>query len=138
MKKLLILASLFSILISCKKVEKMPLDPHIIANEHILLDKKQYEHKDYKGIMLGFDKDILYGFTGINNFNAKFEIKDNRLVVDIIGITLAAGSKEEMKIEREILNALQYNTKFEITKDGIKLTDKLGKVHEFKRTKILK
>ncbi len=132
MKKILILACFFSLIISCNRIEKRPIDKNILATEKIVLDKKEYEHKDYKGITLGFQKDIVYGYTGINFFNSRYEIKDGKLITHGINMTLAAGDPKATKIEHEILDLLRYNKKFEITRESVKLTDKSGKIHEFR------
>ena len=47
-------------------------------------------------------------------------------------MTLAAGDPKATKIEHEILDLLRYNKKFEITRESVKLTDKSGKIHEFR------
>lgn len=129
MKKFLI-AFCFLSFISCQKVETKPIDTGIIASESILLDKKEYISTN-SITTIGFMKDKIYGFTGINNFNADYIIKDNRLVIDRMGITLATGSPNEIKIEREFLDILNNNTKFEIKDKSIEITDKNGKIHKF-------
>lgn len=117
MKKILILISILTFTISC-----------------ISVNNKEYVYKEHKNITLGFKNNKIYGYTGINVFNGNYEIKDGKLIVNHIGITLASSSPEKVKIEREFLDLLNYNKKIIIKNNGIKIIDKNGKIHIFSET----
>lgn len=47
----------------------------------------------------------IHGYTGVNIVNGEFEQEGRRLSLETLGVTMMAGSDEDMKLERSILDA---------------------------------
>lgn len=100
-----------------------------------LLNKESILNKEYKlkntrykdlNISLKFGNDILYGYSGVNNYNSKYEIKNSRLYIYETAITLRMAEDEKMNLETEFLDLLKDNDKIEIKNNQLILLTKKG------------
>lgn len=88
-----------------------------------------------RAITLGFDKERIFGSTGINRFFGNYDIKNGQLIVKYVGVTLAAGSNQQRIEEFKILGALEENKVMRVDSNKLIMTDKYGASIEFIKVK---
>lgn len=114
MKKILILVmALFFALVGCTSVSSIDCNCKNINSINYIYGK---EYKlDYSNITITFEKDKVYGLSGINRYFTSYEIKeDGTISFKPIATTLMAGDPELMDRERKYLNFLKDAYKINI------------------------
>lgn len=86
-------------------------------------------------ILIGFDGDNFYGFSGVNNYFGRYERSGSKLKLERMGATLMAGPTRLMEMEQNFFNELDSVKSYEQTKDCLILTLKDGKKLVFKENK---
>lgn len=70
-------------------------------------------YKDKK-ITIGFTKDRVYGFGGVNRYFGLYKIVNNKIVFENFGATRMAGQKDAELSELVFLSALQDNKEIKL------------------------
>lgn len=86
-------------------------------------------------ILIGFDGDNFYGFSGVNNYFGRYERSGSKLKLERMGATLMAGPTRLMEMEQNFFNELDSVKSYEQTKDCLILILKDGKKLVFKENK---
>lgn len=118
-----------------KKVEQK-VEKEVKVTKQLLIGK-EFEHKKYRQLSIGFNDERIYGSTGINRFFGDYNIKDEKLFVKALGLTRAAGSDEDMALEDMMLKIIEDNKEMKYNpNDGtLKMITKQGYVHTFQELK---
>lgn len=123
MKKIAMTVLTATVLLSCTGIEMPKTKREIIKqeftmfNQNSLVDKEfiveTEAYKDMK-ITIGFSKDRVYGFGGVNRYFGFYKVVNNRLVIKNLGVTAMAGKKEHQIAELAFLTALENNKEIKL------------------------
>lgn len=128
MKKIAVTILATTFLAACSSIE-MPVAKNIVKNNVVKEElKKIFSHNDLVGrefivetetykskkITIGFTKDRVYGFGGVNRYFGVYKIVDNKLVFENFGSTRMAGKREDELAELAFLTALQDNKEIKL------------------------
>ena len=87
------------------------------------IDLLTLNDKNIKLPTLEFSQKRLYGFSGVNNYNADYVLNNDKVNIGIMRATLMAGISEDAnKIESEFLNSLNNAKTFSIDKNSNELS----------------
>lgn len=86
-------------------------------------------------ILIGFDGDNFYGFSGVNNYFGKYEKKGSKIKLDRMGATLMAGPDRLMEMEQNYFTQLEEVKSYQVNGDSLILTLDSGKQLVFKENK---
>ncbi|WP_297404898.1 META domain-containing protein [uncultured Cetobacterium sp.] len=103
---------------------------NLTGKEYVLV-----QENGIPNILIGFDGNNFYGFSGVNNYFGKYEKKGSDLTLERMGSTLMAGPEALMKMEQNYFNELSQVTSYKQTTDSLVLTLKSGKQLIFKENK---
>lgn len=157
MKKYLIIAVASLFVVSCNNIDnfnknekldvvkiinleenkvKQKVEKEVKVTKKILIGK-EFEHKKYRQLTIGFNDDRIYGSTGVNRFFSDYDIKNEKLYIKVLGLTRAAGSDEDMALEDMMLKIIEDNKEMKYNPDDgtLKMITKQGYVHTFQEIK---
>lgn len=60
----------------------------------------------------------IHGYTGVNVVNGEYEYAGHKLILSGIGVTMMAGPAEDMKLERDILDAFAGISSARLSDEG--------------------
>lgn len=123
MKKIAMMVLTATILLSCTGVNLPKTKREIIKqeftmfNQNSLVDKEFIvETEAYKNmkITIGFSKNRVYGFGGVNRYFGFYKVVNNKLVIENLGVTRVGGKKENEIAELAFLTALENNKEIKL------------------------
>lgn len=94
----------------CKrKVKTKQVTPMDIRDKKMILSELNGKKTNHQKVYFTFDssKNLMYGKSGCNNFNATFKLNNNKLEVSQGAGTLMACDDESMRLEQEVSTVLQ-------------------------------
>ncbi len=86
-------------------------------------------------IHISFEKDRVFGFSGVNNFFGNYSLKKDVIKLGPLGSTLMAGPMDQMEKETYILSVLNNAKKIIFEKNNIIITSEDNKTLTFKFNK---
>ncbi len=129
MKKVIILLSMILVVGACTNVQTQKQGPKAIENIVQVVDR-EYELSNIfagQGLTLGFDdQGRVFGYSGLNRFFGKVEIKDGKMKVSTLASTRMGGSREALIREDQYLSLLNSMTKIEEEEGKLILTNDMG------------
>lgn len=136
MKKIFIFLTAIVFLAGCTTTPKRSNIPTPVASiqavsegEYVLITPFPESH-----LTLGFDEEgRIFGFSGINRFFGKADINNGTIVIEPLGYTKMAGSKDRMIIEDQYLTMLKSAKTIEFKNDSLILTTERGETLIFNR-----
>lgn len=124
MKKIIMSVLAVSTLFSCTGIELPKTKREIIKQEFALFSQNSLvdrefvvvENEAYKNIKItiGFSKNRIYGFGGVNRYFGFYKIVNNRLIIENLGVTKVAAKKENEVAELAFLTALKDNKEIKL------------------------
>lgn len=124
MKKIIMSVLAVSTLFSCTGIELPKTKREIIKQEFALFNQNSLvdrefvvvENEAYKNIKItiGFSKNRIYGFGGVNRYFGFYKIVNNRLIIENLGVTKVAAKKENEVAELAFLTALKDNKEIKL------------------------
>lgn len=93
-----------------QEFEKVFNQNELVGREFIV----ESEHYKNKKITIAFDKERVYGFSGVNRYFATYKIVNNKLVFGNFGMTRMAGKKEDQLAELAFITALKDNKEIKL------------------------
>lgn len=118
MKKVAMTVLTATVLLSCTGIEMPKSKRDIIKQEFTMFNKNSLVDKEFiveteayknKKITIGFSKDRVYGFGGVNRYFGLYKVVNNRLIIENLGVTTMGGKKEDQIAELAFLTALENN-----------------------------
>lgn len=136
MKKIIILmTTLILFCISCTTVEKTNTNMEI-TDSTWKLEKILNEKIEMNNITLSFitkDKKIS-GKSAVNNYFGGYESNENKIKINVVGLTRMAGPEKEMNLEQKYIETLAQMEKIEI-KNNKMILEGNNKKLEFSKIK---
>lgn len=83
-------------------------------------------------ITINFTKNRIGGFSGVNNYDGQYKIKNNSILSASVATTLMAGPEEKMDIEQSFFDILQSFPKINYNRTSLILRNNKGEVWTFK------
>lgn len=90
-----------------------------------ILENKSFLFTENKNITISFDKEKVFGFSGVNYFMGFYKISKNNITFKDIVTTMMAGKIKDMSNEDTFLKNLNNSNKFYLENDTLFLGDKL-------------
>ena len=117
-------------LVGCTTLQETKVDsPQVVANvtEVTNIEYNLINIFPGQGLTVGFDDaGRIFGYSGLNRYFGKADIKDGRIVVDPLASTKMGGSREALIREDQFLTLLKSMTKISKTGDKLILTNTKG------------
>lgn len=124
MKKIAMAILATTVITACSNID-MPMSKNNalkqevqkIFNHNELVDREfivETEAYKDKKITIGFTKDRVYGFGGVNRYFGIYKIVNNKIVFENFGSTRMAGKRENELAELAFLTALQDNKEIKL------------------------
>lgn len=130
MKRVMILITMVISLMGCTTLQETKVDsPQVVANvtEVTNIEYNLINIFPGQGLTVGFDDaGRIFGYSGLNRYFGKADIKDGRIVVDPLASTKMGGSREALIREDQFLTLLKSMTKISKTGDKLILTNTKG------------
>ncbi|MDO5788024.1 MAG: META domain-containing protein [Fusobacterium sp.] len=130
MKRVMILITMVISLVGCTTLQETKVDsPQVVANvtEVTNIEYNLINIFPGQGLTVGFDDaGRIFGYSGLNRYFGKADIKDGRIVVDPLASTKMGGSREALIREDQFLTLLKSMTKISKTGDKLILTNTKG------------
>lgn len=140
MKKILILGIIAGALTACTDVEvpfmsSAKTESSTSSSTSVFVNlKEQLNGREFfivtegynKKTSIGFDKNRVYGCSGINRYFTNYQISNNKIVFSEFGLTRMGGSQEEMTRELQFLDILRDNKNIRLSGDTLILTSNEG------------
>ncbi|MBM6690366.1 META domain-containing protein [Fusobacterium mortiferum] len=130
MKRVMILITMVISLVGCTTLQETKVDsPQVVANvtEVTNIEYNLINIFPGQGLTVGFDDaGRIFGYSGLNRYFGKADIKDGRIVVDPLASTKMGGSREALIREDQFLTLLKSMTKISKTEDKLILTNTKG------------
>lgn len=110
-------------LISCTSIEMPKSKRDIIKQEFEMFNQNELVNREFivetetykdKKITIGFSKDRVYGFGGVNRYFGTYKIVNNKLIIENFGTTKMAGKKDDELAELAFLTALKDNKEIKL------------------------
>ncbi|MEF9932764.1 MAG: META domain-containing protein [Cetobacterium sp.] len=105
MKKIIFLLLLTLGILGCNNIDKKEKEVEIskiMDNEYTLVS----EYKDL-GITINFDKDRVYGFSGVNRYFGNYKIDGDKIKIGPLAGTRMAGPIQSLQKEQKYLKQLE-------------------------------
>lgn len=130
MKRVMILITMVISLVGCTTLQETKVDsPQVVANvtEVTNIEYNLINIFPGQGLTVGFDDaGRIFGYSGLNRYFGKADIKDGRIVVDPLASTKMGGAREALIREDQFLTLLKSMTKISKTGDKLILTNTKG------------
>lgn len=130
MKRVMILITMVISLVGCTTLQETKVNsPQVVANvtEVTNIEYNLINIFPGQGLTVGFDDaGRIFGYSGLNRYFGKADIKDGRIVVDPLASTKMGGSREALIREDQFLTLLKSMTKISKTEDKLILTNTKG------------
>ncbi|MGL5124009.1 MAG: META domain-containing protein [Fusobacteriaceae bacterium] len=126
-KKILILFAMMIFLITGCSSLSFKNNTSVIGNTYTLISP----YVD-SSINISFKKEMIFGFSGVNNFFGNYTVKKNIVKFGPLGSTLMAGPMDKMEKEKYILSILNNSNKLTYENNNIIITSKDNKSLTFK------
>ena len=114
MKKIAILMTMIISLVGCSNLQEKPKDVPQNVSSSLEISNVEYTLINIfpgQGLTVGFDEaGRIFGYSGLNRFFGKVEIKDGKMVVDPLASTRMGGSREALIREDQYLTLLKIIT----------------------------
>lgn len=110
-------------LISCTSIEMPKSKRDIIKQEFEMFNQNELVNREFivetetykdKKITIGFSKDRVYGFGGVNRYFGTYKIVNNKLIIENFGTTKMSGKKDDELAELAFLTALKDNKEIKL------------------------
>lgn len=110
-------------LISCTSIEMPKSKRDIIKQEFEMFNQNELVNREFivetetykdKKITIGFSKDRVYGFGGVNRYFGTYKVVNNKLIIENFGTTKMAGKKDDELAELAFLTALKDNKEIKL------------------------
>nr|WP_307775785.1 META domain-containing protein [uncultured Cetobacterium sp.] len=129
MKKILMVLSMAAFLFGgCSNL--MVPEKKLTGKEFILV-----QENGIPNIIIGFDSDNFYGFSGVNNYFGRYEKSGKSIKLERMGATLMAGPERLMDLEQNYYKELETVKKYSVKGDELTLITDDGKKMIFKENK---
>lgn len=115
------------------KEEVKILKANEMVGREFIIETEEYKAKK---LTIGFTKDKIFGFSGINRYFSKYKISNNKLIIDNIGVTKVAGNKEKMVSELKFLSLLRDNKEIKLEGDYLILISNEGLELKFRDIRV--
>lgn len=99
---------------SKKEIIKQEFDifnQNALVGREFIVETEEYKDKE---ITIGFTKDRVYGFSGVNRYFGLYKVENNKLVIENLGVTRMAGRRDEELAELVFLTALKDNKEIKL------------------------
>ena len=130
MKKVIILITMMISLVGCATLQETKVDSPQAVESVVEVTNIEYNLINIfpgQGLTVGFDDaGRIFGYSGLNRYFGKADIKDGRIVVDPLAPTKMGGSREALIREDQFLTLLKSMTKISKTGDKLILTNTKG------------
>lgn len=91
-------------------------------------------YKDMK-ITIGFEKDRVYGFAGVNRYMSSYKLNGNKISLTAVASTMMAGPEKNMKAEDAYLKMLNNSDMIMLDGNMLTIKTKNGESLMYKQTK---
>lgn len=130
MKKIILSMAILFSMIGCSNLEKkQEVLPQTINSvmEVVNVEYNLINIFPNQGLTVGFDEaGRIFGYSGLNRFFGKAEIKDGTIKVDPLASTRMGGSREALVREDQYLNLLKSMTKIQKENGNLILSNENG------------
>jgi heat shock protein HslJ len=130
MKKTLIFVTVILAMIGCTNLQSSKQNYPQYVNSIIEISNKEYELINIfsnQGLTLGFDEQgRIFGYSGLNRFFGKVQIKNGVMEVEALASTRMGGSREALIREDQYLSLLKSMTKVEQKNGELVLSNEKG------------
>ena len=137
MKKIAILMTIVISLLGCTNLQGKKQDPSQNVNTVLEVANVEYNLVNIfpnQGLTVGFDEaGRIFGYSGLNRFFGKAEIKDGGLKIDPLASTRMGGAREALIREDQYLSLLKSMTKITMENNQLILTNENGEQLIFER-----
>ncbi len=135
MKKTLIFVTVILAMIGCTNLQSLKQNYPQYVNSIIEISNKEYELINIfpnQGLTLGFDEQgRIFGYSGLNRFFGKVQIKNGVMEVEALASTRMGGSREALIREDQYLSLLKSMTKVEQKNGELVLSNEKGEQLKF-------
>jgi heat shock protein HslJ len=130
MKKIAILMTMIISLVGCSNLQEKPKDVPQNVSSSLEISNVEYTLINIfpgQGLTVGFDEaGRIFGYSGLNRFFGKVEIKDGKMVVDPLASTRMGGSREALIREDQYLTLLKSMTTITKKENNLILSNEKG------------
>ena len=130
MKKIAILMTMIISLVGCSNLQEKPKDVPQNVSSSLEISNVEYTLINIfpgQGLTVGFDEaGSIFGYSGLNRFFGKVEIKDGKMVVDPLASTRMGGSREALIREDQYLTLLKSMTTITKKENSLILSNEKG------------
>lgn len=130
MKKIAILMTMIISLVGCSNLQEKPKDVPQNVSSSLEISNVEYTLINIfpgQGLTVGFDEaERIFGYSGLNRFFGKVEIKDGKMVVDPLASTRMGGSREALIREDQYLTLLKSMTTITKKENSLILSNEKG------------
>lgn len=130
MKKIAILMTMIISLVGCSNLQEKPKDVPQNVSSSLEISNVEYTLINIfpgQGLTVGFDEaGRIFGYSGLNIFFGKVEIKDGKMVVDPLASTRMGGSREALIREDQYLTLLKSMTTITKKENSLILSNEKG------------
>ena len=146
MKKILILCTLVLALTACTTAEISDKISSLKSGVSKVTDtilpnlKQELNGREFKilgdeynkEVIIGFEGDRFFGYSGINRYFGQYEINGGKLVIENMGTTKMDGKEQDMILELKFLTILKDNKSIKLEGDKLILISNEDFKLEFK------
>lgn len=137
MKKIAILMTIVISLLGCTNLQEKKQDPSQNVNTVLEVANVGYNLVNIfpnQGLTVGFDEaGRIFGYSGLNRFFGKAEIRDGGIKIDPLASTRMGGAREALIREDQYLSLLKSMTKITMENNQLILTNENGEQLIFER-----
>lgn len=130
MKRVMMLITMVISLVGCTTLQETKVDSPQVVESITEVTNIEYNLINIfpgQGLTVGFDEaGRIFGYSGLNRYFGKVDIKDGRIVVDPLASTKMSGSREALIREDQFLSLLKSMTKISKNGDNLILTNVKG------------